>query len=173
MISIHALCEEGDPRRFNDGQAPQISIHALCEEGDLIRPILDAFADFDFYPRPLRGGRQSGAVVCRLRFQFLSTPSARRATVIISSGAAGEIISIHALCEEGDLRSCGPPGRVKISIHALCEEGDTDRLRIGGPACGISIHALCEEGDLSDFRRGRLQLRYFYPRPLRGGRRGP
>ena len=35
-----------------------ISIHALCEEGD---PCLYAyiFTDWNFYPRPLRGGRPS------------------------------------------------------------------------------------------------------------------
>ena len=35
----------------------RISIHALCEEGDLqIRTVRSSIADF--YPRPLRGGRQ-------------------------------------------------------------------------------------------------------------------
>ena len=36
----------------------------------------------------------------------------------------------------------------------------------------ISIHALCEEGDLNAVSY--LQAHdYFYPRPLRGGRRAP
>ena len=57
-ISIHALCEEGD-QLTKEGviTAVKISIHALCEEGD----------------------------ECLLRasqaFAFLSTPSARRATL--------------------------------------------------------------------------------------------
>ena len=34
-ISIHALCEEGDPRPQRlRGHQRAISIHALCEEGD-------------------------------------------------------------------------------------------------------------------------------------------
>ena len=34
-------------------------------------------------------------------------------------------ISIHALCEEGDvLHPCRQLYRLIISIHALCEEGD-------------------------------------------------
>ena len=57
-ISIHALREEGDPVFANLGeQAVLISIHALREEGDLAR--------------------------CNLfltLMEFLSTPSARRAT---------------------------------------------------------------------------------------------
>ena len=56
---------------------------------------------------------------------FLSTPSARRATV-----AAGDLLS-----------------QLQISIHALREEGDADD-RLRGVAEGrISIHALREEGD--------------------------
>ena len=105
-----------------------------------------------------------------IMFRFLSTPSARRATPGHQDQQGSQLISIHALREEGD-------GRVKddikpnhISIHALREEGDT------GSGCGccppcrflstpsarratalgifvartlnISIHALREEGDL-------------------------
>ena len=33
-ISIHALCEEGDPENVVISKMPEISIHALCEEGD-------------------------------------------------------------------------------------------------------------------------------------------
>ena len=58
--------------------------------------------------------------------QFLSTPSARRAT----GGKKAEI------------------DRDGISIHALCEEGDAETVLAGGTPIGISIHALCEEGDL-------------------------
>ena len=78
--------------------------------------------------------------------QFLSTPSARRATEAFME------ISLHKT----------------ISIHALREEGDRASRRAG--ACKrISIHALREEGDLG--HRGRICLPDdFYPRPPRGGR---
>ena len=57
--------------------------------------------------------------------KFLSTPSVRRATIHNLSRAIGNMISIHALREEGDGR-CGRFRSVhcKISIHALREEGD-------------------------------------------------
>mgnify|MGYP007061834391 CR=1 FL=1 len=57
----------------------QISIHALREEGD---PSSDAAcrAWVNFYPRPPRGGRQSDKLRAMLAKEFLSTPSARRAT---------------------------------------------------------------------------------------------
>ena len=59
-----------------------ISIHALREEGDLV---------FDAIQR---------------EFQFLSTPSARRATDMVEAGRISQEISIHALREEGDGSPC-------------------------------------------------------------------
>ena len=58
----------------------QISIHALREEGDRLAAWQTCFQQ-DFYPRPPRGGRQAAAFVLALDKLFLSTPSARRATV--------------------------------------------------------------------------------------------
>ena len=80
----------------------QISIHALREEGDGL-PLKLLTLDFNFYPRPPRGGRPEKLTVDRFaraisihalreegdsavrfktqrRMTFLSTPSARRAT---------------------------------------------------------------------------------------------
>ena len=60
-----------------------ISIHALREEGDV-----------------------SGSVMTSLSGRFLSTPSARRATVASSSSTSvSKSISIHALREEGDSKN--------------------------------------------------------------------
>ena len=56
-----------------------ISIHALREEGDT-RAILTPTPGTDFYPRPPRGGRPSKAHHNTITSEFLSTPSARRAT---------------------------------------------------------------------------------------------
>ena len=58
QISIHALREEGDPRLVKQAVRGVISIHALREEGDF--------------------GYQEAWAEYRI---FLSTPSARRATV--------------------------------------------------------------------------------------------
>ena len=78
--------------------------------------------------------------------QFLSTPSARRATG----------------------RSDGQKVHPRISIHALREEGDT--LAVASMLDNmISIHALREEDDVPLTASSRSLL-YFYPRPPRGGR---
>ncbi len=124
-ISIHALREEGDVQHHANVFDLAISIHALREEGDW-----------------------DGNNFILTYFQFLSTPSARRATYARRRRADGYVISIHALREEGDR-----PGRIRhgpagcISIHALREEGDRCSGQAAGPAAD------------------------FYPRPPRGGRR--
>ena len=147
-----------------------ISIHALREEGD-----------------HREAGRKGG------RPKFLSTPSARRAT--LPSGCCTHrgshfyprpprggrrLVILHVLCLK------------KISIHALREEGDFQPFQLQDCVEDISIHALREEGDgsFSQFildldtflstpsaRRATAHLRAssssrgnFYPRPPRGGR---
>ena len=57
-ISIHALCEEGDPQLAAINEYLEaISIHALCEEGDIPAGGFGR-GGTNFYPRPLRGGRR-------------------------------------------------------------------------------------------------------------------
>ena len=79
----------------------KISIHALREEGDVYDPT-----------------RREIVV------EFLSTPSARRATKEIFENLCKEYISIHALREEGDCCESCIFNKGNISIHALREEGD-------------------------------------------------
>ena len=64
----------------------------------------------DFYPRPPRGGRHHTTATCSRKALFLSTPSARRATDQQAGHSRRQMISIHALREEGDLPSPGPSG---------------------------------------------------------------
>ena len=83
-----------------------ISIHALREEGDglLIAPTRCLC---NFYPRPPRGGRHGKEDLVAIIVQFLSTPSARRATHLDAVCCCFFSISIHALREEGDDCSYG------------------------------------------------------------------
>ena len=108
-ISIHALREEGDrsarrqntgwsnfyPRPPRGGRPAQlragyifhgISIHALREEGDHHGREYVRHLRPNFYPRPPRGGRPSSNARPVEGEKFLSTPSARRATSIDTSG---------------------------------------------------------------------------------------
>ena len=103
---------------------PCISIHALREEGDAsTSPTTSGPAHF--YPRPPRGGRPGRRNVRRLVGVFLSTPSARRATLRRAKRGHVLVISIHALREEGDGLHHDQRRDHFISIHALREEGDS------------------------------------------------
>ena len=125
-----------------------ISIHALREEGDVKRSHLPGAGD-NFYPRPPRGGRQPPARVVPRRGQFLSTPSARRATTLPPLPCAW-LANFYPRPPRGGRRRCSkaPTSSRTISIHALREEGD---------AAGLP---------------GKARPPYFYPRPPRGGRQG-
>ena len=114
--------------------------------------------------------------------KFLSTPSARRATISLRESRLPPWISIHALREEGDATVCASccrsalflstpsarratfdtwedARRFAISIHALREEGDWagSSWSSGIP---ISIHALREEGDAQRYHKTRYPIKF-------------
>ena len=102
----------------------EISIHALREEGDLMADLL----------KPTR-------------LPFLSTPSARRATLPAQGSRRVQDISIHALREEGD-----EPGSRRRRGHGdFYPRPPRGGRRTRSPSfivvSSISIHALREEGD--------------------------
>ena len=102
----------------------EISIHALREEGDTQQHRTWSIFS-NFYPRPPRGGRLVMRIIAAWSMLFLSTPSARRATLWRSAASYLLSISIHALREEGDTWAFFAIAvAVFISIHALREEGD-------------------------------------------------
>ena len=145
-ISIHALREEGDHGSLQHDHDEPISIHALREEGDA----------------PLCSGLEC-------LYQFLSTPSARRATGCPRLPFRGPRISIHALREEGD-EVCLLGVAVGRDFYPRPPRGGRrEDVRVSRQSRGISIHALREEGDYTE-SRGRSGAAYFYPRPPRGGR---
>ena len=105
-ISIHALREEGDQRiDMLQDTSQKISIHALREEGD---------------------GLPSHTF--SLSFVFLSTPSARRATLrYFVAGEYGEHFYPRPPRGGRPWRCFYFSHEVSISIHALREEGDYTR----------------------------------------------
>ena len=193
-ISIHALREEGDGAPHPAGARTQHFYPRPPRGGR--QPGLAGRKDISyFYPRPPRGGRRLGQTGRATQFPisiyalreegdrtltgkwpkaraFLSTPSARRATlqclVTWSShryfyprpprGGRPDVVIHQAYC-------------CVISIHALREEGDSLRPSDRRGAPDISIHALREEGDIASGDRSTAHIN-FYPRPPRGGRPG-
>ena len=135
-----------------------ISIHALREEGDA------------------RTSRSLGSYTL-----FLSTPSARKATLLELDGRDGLGISIHALREEGDLNNDylfsdqydfyprPPRGRrpngpkiwasTRKNFYPRPPRGRRPASAANSAATQrISIHALREEGDVSEYAGQYVQV---------------
>ena len=146
----------------------------------------------NFYPRPPRGGRQSSTASRMAWTGFLSTPSARRATIDAGVDVDALRISIHALREEGDILFrvvlqrhnqflSTPSARRATTSNTTKRKAKKDfyprpprggrpiRRRSSSFPLKISIHALREEGD-PIIAAGITASAYFYPRPPRGGR---
>ena len=148
----------------------------------------------NFNPRPPRGGRQGCALlrggdlpisIHVLReeddvfapstpstvFAFQSTSSARRTTRCCSASRLRNIISIHVLREEDDLNTDGTANIVEVFQSTSSARRTTASRCFCCPRQSISIHVLREEDDVACcFRRS--FMRYFNPRPPRGGRPG-
>ena len=146
-----------------------ISIHALREEGDL-SATGQRTSTVNFYPRPPRGGRRCHHTFKHFAREFLSTPSARRATLRTYYCHSRAFISIHALREEGDgyflSRSATdaqflstPSARRATEMYPLWVNGYEF---LSTPSARRATSSVCVS---------RLSLVDFYPRPPRGGRR--
>ena len=174
------------------GRRHDISIHALREEGDAVWSA-QTMGYFYFYPRPPRGGRPEQRLLVldgldisihALReegdryklilsgtpVQFLSTPSARRATcrVCLCKAPPG---NFYPRPPRGGRRSTfGQSWTQPENFYPRPPRGGRPVHReVPGLVAGISIHALREEGDCPQ-RASPPQPFDFYPRPPRGGR---
>ena len=101
-----------------------ISIHALREEGDSATSGKEpGLLQFLSTPSARRATACCGTTVARYRV-FLSTPSARRATWILSSLTIEiKFLSTPSARRATSSRTASSV-RYQISIHALREEGD-------------------------------------------------
>ena len=147
----------------------------------------------NFYPRPPRGGRPGQLCIAATCSHFYPRPPRGGRLLSILGAERSNVISIHALREEGD-RSPAPAVQPVRNFYPRPPRGGrparADRREVGA---GISIHALREEGDVAGHQRpthhrskflstpsarratpslsrARPCGRYFYPRPPRGGR---
>ncbi len=179
-------------RRRTGAVQRKISIHALREEGDLAFHIINN-AFFDFYPRPPRGGRRGSITGLNFNDEFLSTPSARRATAA-AAAASASYSHFYPRPPRGGRRT-----KFLILLDILkflstpsARRATSSKQTVKSTASVISIHALREEGDFRGFRlppssfpflstpsarratrvypSQRRRPQDFYPRPPRGGR---
>ena len=146
----------------------------------------------NFYPRPPRGGRPLRTFSSRAAGLFLSTPSARRATLWTRAatrfpanfyprpprggrpknlGSFDEYLtflstpSARRATSDGGRRSRPPIFLSTPSARrATVDDQQVSLVRV------ISIHALREEGDSCSRLSAFSIILNFYPRPPRGGR---
>ena len=191
-ISIHALREEGDnvPREWIErvvvflstpsarratedlveaGRISQISIHALREEGDAAYRD-DGHGHRNFYPRPPRGGRLQFRQAYSDAGLFLSTPSARRATPMMTTSTR---------MQPRFLSTPSARRATRADVGHRLSEGRFLSTPSARRATDNSASFLPGEGFLStpSARRATSRaartdgiLHDFYPRPPRGGR---
>ena len=123
-----------------------------------------------FYPRPPRGGRPTRAGSCSCGREFLSTPSARRATYG-GLTQCQDSINFYPHPPRGG-RLCRldlTPLLYHISIHTLREEGDV--AQITPPTRGWTFLSTPSARRATGHRHRRgIPHAHFYPHPPRGGR---
>ena len=146
-ISIHALREEGDDPETGDlVHVDDISIHALREEGDSTVDTFKTLRRISIHALREEGDIQSEAAEVGLSI-FLSTPSARRAT----------------------LRSwSGPPGR--NHFYPRPPRGGRQALPGTVIGCWVFLSTPSARRATPAYPGGDREENYFYPRPPRGGR---
>ena len=149
-----------------------ISIHALCEEGDA-RATSTQHPQVHFYPRPLRGGRRSCGKGWPTFGQFLSTPSARRATRagIPPSMRVSEFLSTPSARRATTSASKSSDHSSDFYPRPLRGGRPGGDHRDGHPNQFLSTPSARRATTTASAPMAASG--YFYPRPLRGGRHHP
>ena len=122
-----------------------------------------------FYPRPPRGGRPLRKYFIFGEIKFLSTPSARRATVADHGGNAVGVISIHALREEGD-RPASRNRQLPRNFYPRPPRGGRPKDILMGLPLKEFLSTPSARRATRSAQSGQRGGGDFYPRPPRGGR---
>ena len=147
LISIHALREEGDARQSRSTSTAEISIHALREEGDIFASCFSVHC-IQFLSTPsARRATRAGSVRGMAVNLFLSTPSARRATFLHSAGVSS-------------FTFLSTPSARRATRRALLQRQQSKHFYPRPPRGGRRATSPSPSPTAS----------HFYPRPPRGGR---
>ena len=180
-VSIHALLAECDLRAFPNQTGLNVSIHALLAECDFV-VLQNAICPHCFNPRTPCGVRQQGENALSYIKLFQSTHSLRSATGLHCQRFQYQMVSIHALLAECDLRpfarmnlkNCFNPrtpcGVRRTSMTSTASWGafqSTHSLRSATwapetlfPPRPVSIHALLAECDIRKWQKDNQEDRF-------------
>ena len=167
-ISIHALREEGDESAKSQSSMDE-NFYPRPPRGGRRLVYTNGARSIHFYPRPPRGGRLTHRVYEYKSKRFLSTPSARRATSTSPVRLKGDMISIHALREEGDRNLY----RFIADFGVFLSTPSARRATTGNglpPLYAFYFYPRPPRGGRPGNGLPPLYAFYFYPRPPRGGR---
>ena len=101
----------------------------------------------NFYPRPPRGGRLTGDVDLNHAYKFLSTPSARRATLATIENFQVQVFLSTPSARRATSMAVARRITLRYFYPRPPRGGRPGERRQHGADRGISIHALREEGD--------------------------
>ncbi len=187
---IHALREEGDIRPASLPCGTMNFIHALREEGDTLSGLPRHTARY--FIHALREGDDELATDATGKAVFLSTPSARRATLValrnlqalllfLSTPSARRATSAKTQILFTDFYPRPPRGgrhgRAEVDrfLHTFLSTPSARRATRGSGRGGQNLANFYPRPPRGG-RRAKLPpcpaLVYFYPRPPRGGRQG-
>ena len=132
---------------YEAGRDEDISIHALREEGDAA-VVLEDYEETKFLSTPSarRATMYSARAPRTSRHFYPRPPRGGRPFVSLVDKAANKFLSTPS-ARRATSRARLFDGREDISIHALREEGDKGQFLALHTVHQISIHALREEGD--------------------------
>ena len=146
-----------------------ISIHALREEGDVSGSSMLSRSP-NFYPRPPRGGRLKLISFKATLYRFLSTPSARRAT-IISNNSYGLLRFLSTPSARRATASPRPLPRMESAFLSTPSARRATTKKIQATTEGSNFYPRPPRGGRPLRAEPTVNATNFYPRPPRGGRR--
>ena len=192
-ISIHALRGEGDEVLSPVNGLPVRFLSTPSAGRATTRLAMFFVVKMHFYPRPPRGGRPSdlydagvGVLISihalrgegdtmtddrtGIDFEFLSTPSAGRATNLDLPNQWLRI-DFYPRPPRGGRPTSTICWSQRLRFLSTPSAGRATRYPYGWEKVSkISIHALRGEGDCLRWKNGLIESGNFYPRPPRGGR---
>ena len=145
-----------------------ISIHALREEGDVSGSSMLSRSP-NFYPRPPRGGRLKLISFKATLYRFLSTPSARRAT-IISNNSYGLLRFLSTPSARRATASPRPLPRMESAFLSTPSARRATTKKIQATTEGSNFYPRPPRGGRPLRAEPTVNATNFYPRPPRGGR---
>ena len=146
-----------------------ISIH-VPREGDDVQRVPHLSWEKNFYPRPPRGGRLLALQCGFLYGDFYPRPPRGGRQAGVHHQRRTQAISIHVPREGDDALGLRGVLPVSLFLSTSPARGTTGTRRADQVGQSVFLSTSPARGTTTGLAWGTANLRYFYPRPPRGGR---